>query len=222
MSLTTIESGSNSAASGKRDNGTAEGVISYSSSDLHDGVTGSGISSPRMVHNVEADDHAVPPRAPIPLTHKGRVTPHKPIGEANKRMLHEAFLRITESYGSEISRAERSNCFDDWKDSIRILARKEENLPMNHRKILGSVIAVTQQRDISDFGEESLKILHRSTYLLRQPRISRKDAKNVIAALLRKNFRISIPMAVDDLDKGEIRKLDEMMTTLVDMSKAKE
>ena len=215
MSLTDVSSGTDSKAGPGGNGRVPEGVASYSSSTVHQGVTATSF---QFLSNTERSSPAPFSRVPSGSAHRNRVGIHKPIDEASKRVLREAFYLIIASYDSEMSKPERSNCFDEWKDLMETIARKEDNVSMNHRKILGSLISVTFQKDISDFDEDSLKIFQRSTYLLRQPRITRRDSKNVIAALLERNLKVSIPMAVDGLGSQSAGELDEMMDTLIEMS----
>jgi len=157
--------------------------------------------------------------APAAPKRGGWVKSIEQIDGSSKKALNDAFFRITESCDLQVSPVERSNCFDEWKDLLHMTARREEKISLNHRKILGSLLSVTHRKDIADFEEESLKVLQQSTYLLRQPRISRKDSKNAISALLNRKLRISFPLATDGLSPDREDVLDEMMESLINESK---
>ncbi|MCK4816733.1 hypothetical protein KA005_13265 [bacterium] len=146
----------------------------------------------------------------------------KNIDAANRNRLQEAFYRITDAIDQDLALVERSNCFDEWKDLLELLARKADYMTNNHRKILGSLIAVTRESDITDLQGNTLRELQEATNVLRQPRVTRQDSKRVIARLSSLDIEITIPLAPDDLDEGDSKTLDAMMTRILEKSRGED
>ncbi len=167
----------------------------------------------------------------VPNTEPGiipTVRPHrKQLGEvafkiiepSDRKYLQDAFYKIVEANDYDLQPAERSNCFDEWKDLMEIIARNVENITNNHRKILGALIASTHEYDISDFDVNSLKILQEATNVLRQPRISKQESLKVLSDLRKQNLKITLPLAVDYLDENSINGLNDMMEKLIKESR---
>lgn len=157
---------------------------------------------------------------------KDRVPLEKAVFEnldaANRKRLQEAFHRITDAIDPDLDLVERSNCFDQWKDLLELLARKAEYMTNNHRKILGSLIAGTRESDISDLGSNSLLELQEATNVLRQPRVTKQDAKRVIASLSRQDLGIAIPLVPDDFGEDNVKALDDMMERILEKSRGNE
>lgn len=139
--------------------------------------------------------------------------------ETNRRRLDEAFYRLTEACDSNLDMVERSNCFDEWKDILDLLARKAAYMGIKHHKILGSLIAATHQKDLSDFEFNSLKVLREAMNVLRQPRITKQDSKRVITSLLECGMKTALPLAVDYLGEDREGALDNMMAEIVEKSR---
>lgn len=138
---------------------------------------------------------------------------------ASREFLRNAFERITNSIDSSLSQSERSNSFDEWKDLLKNIARKTEYFDSNHRKVLGSLISSTDQKDISDFTIQSLKVFIQNTNILRQPRITKPEARQAIKNLLSVNIDPLIPLNVDNLDTRYISELDHMMADILEEDK---
>jgi hypothetical protein len=140
----------------------------------------------------------------------------KTIEAKNKNILNNAFDRITNAHDVYLSISERSNYFDEWKDILNLLARIGDHFTSGHRKILGTLIISTKQKDISDFKIQSLKIFIEATNVLRQPRITKPECKRMMKSLLNNKINAVITMNPDSLDEGKIKSLEAMMDDLVE------
>lgn len=138
------------------------------------------------------------------------------IKQASRKFLNNAFDMITDTTDLTLSIAERSNCFDDWKDSLVLMSRKMEHFDGNHRKILGAIIASTKSKDISDFHETALKFFIQATNILRQPRVTKPEVGQILKSLLDREIAVPIPLASDSYDVNE---LDSMMAKLLEQDK---
>ena len=139
--------------------------------------------------------------------------------EASRRHLDEAFYRLAEACDPDLEIPERSNRFDEWKDILDILARESVYMSIKHHKVLGSLIAATHQRDLSDFEFYSLKVFIEAMNVLRQPRITKQESKRAIDTLLNYGMEVSIPLAVDNLSEDREEKLENMMAEIVEKSR---
>ena len=139
--------------------------------------------------------------------------------EASRRRLDEAFYRLVEACDSDLDMAERSNCFDEWKDILDILARRAAYMSIKHHKVLGSLIAATHHRDLSDFEFDSLKVLREAMNVLRQPHLAKQDVKRAVDSLLECGMKVALPLAVDYLAKDREGALDNMMAEIVERSR---
>jgi hypothetical protein len=136
-----------------------------------------------------------------------------------KELLNKSFELITDAVDFNLGSAERSNCFDEWKDMLENMARKVKGFTNNHRKILGSLIAATHSSDISNFPIQSLRIFQEATNSLRQPRVSKQDSHRVISNLLKRGIKLTAPLAVDNLDDDNRATLENMMSELLSKSR---
>jgi hypothetical protein len=143
-------------------------------------------------------------------------TSFKTIESKNKNILNNAFDRITNAHDVSLSVAERSNYFDEWKDILNLLARIGDHFTSSHRKILGTLIISTKQKDISDFKIQSLKAFIEATNVLRQPRITKPECKRVIKILLDNKINAVIAMNPDSIDEEKIKSLEAMMDDLLE------
>lgn len=134
-----------------------------------------------------------------------------PVDKIFKELSYEAFLRISSAVDEEHDIAERSNCFDDWKDLLVNLAQKTDKISTNHRKILGAIIVATMKFDISDFDKETLSEYRNITNILRQPRVNKKDVEKTIELLHKKGQKTTLPLAVDNLTGDQENELEEKM-----------
>lgn len=141
------------------------------------------------------------------------------IDSLGKKLLNKSFELITDAVDFNLGSAERSNCFDEWKDMLRNMARKVKGFTSNHRKILGSLIAATHSSDISDFPFQSLRIFQEATNSLRQPRVSKQDSHRIISNLLKRGIKLTAPLAVDNLDEDNCATLETMMSELLSKSR---
>jgi len=137
------------------------------------------------------------------------------VGSAIRELLDSCFERISDSLDETIGNAERSNSFDEWKDLLSTLTRKSVHFNSNHRKILGSLLAATRHLDITDFKNGALKLFVKATNTLRQPRVTKPEARQIVAELLDSKTDISIPMVPEALSEEKIRELDGMMEELI-------
>lgn len=142
----------------------------------------------------------------------------KALSEDNKKQLREALFRITDSIDHEFSFVERSNCFDEWKDLLELVARKANHLTINHSEILGTLISIVHHRDVSDYSIEVLKMFRDATSTLRQPRVTKEDSKRILDKLFTLGIKTTIPLATDNLQEDQIDKLDHMISVLVEKS----
>lgn len=138
------------------------------------------------------------------------------IKPVSRKFLDDAFDKITDAADLSLSIAERSNSFDEWKDSLVLMSRKIEHFDGNHRKILGSIIASTKSKDISDFQVTALKFFIQATNILRQPRVTKPEVRQILKSLLDREIAVPIPLASDSCDVDE---LDSMMAELLEQDK---
>jgi hypothetical protein len=138
------------------------------------------------------------------------------IAPASKKILNDAFEFITNANDTILGDAERSNCFDEWKDLLKIITRKGDHFSSNHRKILGFLLTATNQKDISDFEIQILKIFQEATNILRQPRITKPETRRMIQILLENKIKATIPLVPDHLDEERIKSLDTIMDHLLE------
>ena len=178
-------------------------------------ISSSQVSSTYIGHTEEGHWKEVSPKKDRVLFRKALF---KRIDEANRKRLQEAFYRITDSIDPDLHTVERSNCFDEWKDLMELLSRKAEYMTINHRKILGALITATRNKDVSDFGNDALRELQEGTNVLRQPRVTRRDSKRIIANLLNSGLDIMIPLVPNDLDDGTANSLEDMMASILEKS----
>lgn len=143
-------------------------------------------------------------------------TSFKTIEAKNKNILNNAFDRITNAHDVYLSISERSNYFDEWKDILNLLARIGDHFTSSHRKILGTLIISTKQKDISDFKIQSLKSFIEATNVLRQPRVTKPECKRMITILLNNKINTVIAMNPDSLDEEKIKSLEAMMDDLLE------
>lgn len=141
------------------------------------------------------------------------------VERASRELLQNAFDRIVNTIDSSLTPSERSNCFDEWKDILKNIARKTEYFDSNHRKVLGTLLSSTTQKDISDFNIQSLKIFIQNTNILRQPRVTKPEARQAIKSLLSDKIEPLIPLSVDNLDDTYISELDQMMADILEEDK---
>lgn len=153
---------------------------------------------------------AIPHKRPFAEVVLTNITP------ASKKILNDAFDFITNANDMILGDAERSNCFDEWKDSLKIIARKGDHFSSNHRQILGFLLVATNKKDISDFNIQMRKIFQEATNILRQPRITKPETKRMIQILLENKIKATIPLVPDHLDEERIKSLDTMMDHLLE------
>lgn len=169
----------------------------------------------------------IPTSDPIKAPYTRQEKIKRPYGEASfetiepssKKLLNLSFELITDAVDLNFGMAERSNCFDEWREMLENMARKVNGFTNNHRKIIGSLISATHLRDISDFPIQTLRIFQEATNILRQPRVSKQESRRVIANLLERGMRITAPLAVGNLDEESNASLDTMMAELLKKSR---
>jgi hypothetical protein len=143
----------------------------------------------------------------------------KAVTPVSRELLYEAFERITDTIDLNLSLSQRSNSFDEWKELLLKIARQTSYFDSNHRKVLGSLISSTAKSDISDFNTQLLKVFIQNTNILRQPRITKPEAKQAISSLLKVNIDPLIPLSVENLDEKQENELDAMMADLIEEEK---
>ena len=139
--------------------------------------------------------------------------------KAEKELMDYAYNLIVDVLDNEIDLIERSNLFDEWKDTVNTIIAEITSVSVNHRKILGSIIVATRGKDITDFTQEGLNILKDSSYMLRQFRLTRNDSKRTIQKLINISDNMAIPLAADHISDIEETSLDQLMSSLIKMSK---
>jgi hypothetical protein len=140
------------------------------------------------------------------------------IDKASKKGLEEAFELITNATDKNLTRSERSNCFDDWQNLLRSLNRVEGNFSRHHSRILGTLLSAVNKKDISDFEDNVLIIFRNITYTLRQPRISKVETQRSIKDILKSGTRISLPLGVDDLSEEAKQPIELVLLNLLKQS----
>ena len=139
--------------------------------------------------------------------------------EADNEIITYAYHSIVDALDYEIDRIERSNFFDEWKDTLGTIIAEVTNISVNHRKILGSIIVATKGKDIADFTEEELHLLRDATYMIRQLRVTRSDSKRTIKKLIDIASDMAIPLSADGMSDKDEESLDQMMKSLIERSK---
>ena len=132
----------------------------------------------------------------------------------DRSILDLAFGRISQALQTDFQMAELSNCFDEWKDFLETASRKVESFTSNHRKILGTLLSLVGDKDISDFDIEILRTFRDATNVLRMPRTSKQDARRIIADLLKRK-KIMMPLGVDESAKDKVQVLDNIIDQLI-------
>ena len=139
--------------------------------------------------------------------------------KADNEIINYAYNSIVDALDYEIDRIERSNFFDEWKDTLGTIIAEVTNISVNHRKILGSIIVATKGKDIADFTEEELHLLRDATYMIRQLRVTRSDSKRTIKKLIDIASDMAIPLSVDGMSNKDEESLDQLMKSLIERSK---
>ena len=139
--------------------------------------------------------------------------------KADNEIINYAYHSIFDALDPEISRIERSNFFDEWKDALKTIIAEVTNVSVNHRKILGTIIIATKGKDIADFTIEELHVLRDATYIFRQFRVTRSDSKRIIKRLIDIGADMAIPLAADNVSNKEEENLDQLMKSLIKRSK---
>lgn len=140
------------------------------------------------------------------------------IDKISRKQLEDAFDKITDASDLTISASERSNCFDDWCKSLKILVRSEENFSRHHQRILGTLLSTINKRDIADFSDETLRTFRDITNTLRQPRLSKIESKRAINDILNTKIRISLPLGTQGIAEDYAENLLAMLNHLAEQS----
>jgi len=133
----------------------------------------------------------------------------------DRTILNQAFCRISQVLQADFEMAERSNCFDEWKDFLETASRKVGSFTRNHRKVLGTLLSILGGKDISDFETETLRIFQDATNVLRMPRTTKQDARRIIAELLKRRKKLLMPLNVEESAKDKIQALDNIVEQLI-------
>jgi len=139
--------------------------------------------------------------------------------KAENEIINYAYNSISDALDCEIDRIERSNLFDEWKDTLKTIIAEATNVSVNHRKILGAIIVASKGKDIADFTIEELHVLRDATYIFRQFRVTRSDSKRIIKRLIDICADMAIPLAADNVSIKEEENLDQLMKSLIKRSK---
>jgi hypothetical protein len=137
---------------------------------------------------------------------------------ADNELISYAYDSIINSRDYEFDRIERSNFFDEWKDTLQTITLRVENLSSNHRKIIGILLVVTKNKDISDFDDVKLKLFENATFTFKQHRVSKSDSKRIIKEFLDLNMDIIIPMGSFNEDEPK-NEFDSRMKMLIERLK---
>lgn len=130
-----------------------------------------------------------------------------------------AYNSIVDAFDYEIDRIERSNFFDEWKDTLETIMAEVINISVNHRKILGALIVAAKGKDLVNFNKKELRLMIDATYMLRQLRVTKSDSKRIIKNLIDSGAEMAIPLAVEEVSEKEEEDLDKMMKSLIKRSK---
>jgi hypothetical protein len=126
-------------------------------------------------------------------------------------------MQTEDSDVDELSNVERSNFFDEWVDILD--SASFDSLTINHRTILGTLISLTKDKDISDFSDNLLIEFQKACNILRQPSVTKQESKRIINNLLNENVKLVMPMSInDDLPDEDIYTLENMMNELIKKS----
>lgn len=139
--------------------------------------------------------------------------------KADNELINYAYHSIADALDCEIDRIERSNLFDEWKDTLKTIIAEVTNVSVNHRKILGAIIVATKGKDIADSTIEELNILRDATYMFRQLRVTRSDSKRIIKKLIDIGTCVAIPLAADGISDKDEESLNQLMRSLIKRSK---
>jgi hypothetical protein len=139
--------------------------------------------------------------------------------KADNEIINYAYHSIADALDCEIDRIERSNLFDEWKDTLGTIIAEVTSVSVNHRKILGTIIVATKGKDIADFTIEELNILRDATYMFRQLRVTRSDSKRIINKLIGIGTCVAIPLAADGISDKDEESLNQLMRSLIKRSK---
>ena len=139
--------------------------------------------------------------------------------KADNELINYAYHSIADALDCEIDSIERSNLFDEWKDTLETIIAEVTNVSVNHRKILGAIIVATKGKDIADFTIEELNILRDATYMFRQLRVTRSDSKRIIKKLIDIGTCVAIPLAADGISDKDEESLNQLMRSLIKRSK---
>lgn len=139
--------------------------------------------------------------------------------KADNEIINSAYHSIADALDCEIDRIERSNLFDEWKDTLESIIAEVTNVSVNHRKILGAIIVATKGKDIADFTIVELNILRDATYMFRQLRVTRSDSKRIIKKLIDIGACVAIPLVADGISDKDEESLNQLMRSLIKRSK---
>jgi hypothetical protein len=134
---------------------------------------------------------------------------------ASRELLDNAFERISNATDSNLTQAERSNSFDEWKDVLRVCSRKVAHFSSNHRKVLGILLSMTKEKDICDFSVEALRLFVQATNVLRQPRVTKPESRQMVSRLLGVGVNTAIPLLSNTMDENITKELDDTMNRLI-------
>ena len=138
---------------------------------------------------------------------------------ADNEIINYAYHSIADALDYEIDRIERSNLFDEWKDTLESIIVEVTNVSVNHRKILGAIIVATKGKDITDFTIEELNILRDATYMFRQLRVTGSDSKRTIKRLIGISADMAIPLTADGISDKDEEGLNQLMRSLIKRGK---
>ena len=146
------------------------------------------------------------------------ITPRNYLSKKNDKNLREALNLIIEASEAVNPLVERSNCFDDWKRTIKEIAFTAYGSDIPHNAIFGILIGSTSGQDVWDFSINSLNAFREATTLLRQSRLLEIDVKR-ITNILRKEKAIktwSPDYSYHENDSELDKKFEELKNTLFD------
>ena len=134
------------------------------------------------------------------------------------KILKSALDLISDAVDPELNKAEKSNSFDDWKQTIEEITRSAFDFDASHNAIVGIIITSISGKDLWDFSSDALNIFRDATAQLRQNRILKADVDRFTKRLMEANaFKMWHPVYQnDDLNESKLEhQFDEMKSYLL-------
>ena len=152
-------------------------------------------------------------------SHRGKITDIRDYPSRSSleiELFDKAFSLVSDSVNSELSVAERSNCFDNWVDILSEIS-KIANVTIQHRKILGTLITTTRDRDIFEFenGNRIITLVN-ATNALRQPVIGKAKCDNILRSIRTMGLEPVLIIPPDNLPEFKEGYFDNLLEQLLE------